>query len=81
MDLTLKTLRKHSFRLYGHPIRVVVGRPIETKGLTVANRDDLLRQTRCAMLELHRMAGAGPSPLEPMVAPPGKHRDGQDISV
>jgi len=65
-------LRKHTLRLHGHPIRVVVGKPIGTAGLTVEDRDDLLKRTRLAVLELHRMAGAGPSPLEPMIAPPGK---------
>jgi hypothetical protein len=30
------------------------------------------RRTRLAVLDLHRMAGAGPSPLEPMIAPAGK---------
>jgi len=65
-------LRKHTFRLHGHPIRVVVGKPIETRGLAAADRDDLLRRTRLAMLELHRLAGAGPSPIEPMIAPPGR---------
>lgn len=79
VDGAQHALRKHSFRLYGHPIRVVVGKPLETKGLTAADRDDLLRQTRRTMLELHRMAGAGPSPLEPMVAPPGKRREGEDL--
>ena len=72
VDGAQHALRKHTFRLYGHPIRVVVGKPIETRGLTVADRDDLLRRTRLAMLELHRLAGAGPSPIEPMIAPPGK---------
>jgi hypothetical protein len=52
---------------------VVVGQPIETRGLTEADRDGLLRRTRTTMLDLHRLAGAGPSPLEPMGALPGKH--------
>jgi len=65
-------LRKHTLRLYGHPIRVVIGNSIETRGLAQADRDDLLRRTRLAILDLHRMAGAGPSPIEPMIAPPGK---------
>ncbi|MCA1826398.1 MAG: lysophospholipid acyltransferase family protein [Myxococcales bacterium] len=65
-------LRKHTLRLYGHPIRVVIGQPLETSGLTVADRDTLLRRTRLAILDLHRRAGGGPSPLEPMIALPGK---------
>lgn len=67
-------LRKHSLRLYGHPIRVVIGAPIEVRGLALEDRDELLRRTRLAILDLHRMAGAGASPMEPMIAPPGKQR-------
>lgn len=65
-------LRKHTLRLYGHPIRVVVGPQIETRGMTEADRDALLRRVRLAILDQHRLAGAGPSPLEPMIAPAGK---------
>ncbi len=65
-------LRKHSLRLYGHPIRVVVGPQIETRGLTIDDRDDLLRRVRVEILAQHLLAGAGPSPVEPMIAPPGK---------
>jgi hypothetical protein len=43
--------------------------PIETRG---ADRDELLRRTRLAVIDQHRIAGAAPSPLEPMVAPPGR---------
>ena len=67
-------LRKHSLRLYGHPIRVVVGAPIETRGLTMADRDDLLRKTRLAVIDLHGRAGGAPSPLEPMIAAPGRQK-------
>ena len=67
-------LRKHSLRLYGHPIRVVVGAPIETRGLTLADRDELLRRTRLAIIDLHRQAGGAPSPLEPMIAAPGRQK-------
>lgn len=72
VDGAQHALRKHTLRLYGHPIRVVVGRPIETRGLKAEDRDDLLRRVRTAILEQHRLAGAGPSPLEPMIAPAGK---------
>ena len=65
-------LRKHTLRLYGHPIRVVVGTQIDTRGLTPDDRDALLRRVRLAILQLHQLAGAGPSPVEPMIAPPGK---------
>ncbi|MGZ6126396.1 MAG: lysophospholipid acyltransferase family protein, partial [Myxococcales bacterium] len=80
VDGAQHALRKHTFRLHGHPIRVVVGEPIATRGLTVADRDDLLRRTRRTMLGLHRLAGAGPSPLEPMIAPPGKRSGDRDLS-
>lgn len=75
VDGAQHALRKHSLRLYGHPIRVVVGKTIETRGLTMENRDDLLRQTRRAILDLHHLAGGGPSPIEPMIAPPGKRSE------
>jgi 1-acyl-sn-glycerol-3-phosphate acyltransferase len=72
VDGAQHALRKRTLRLYGHPIRVVIGQRIETRGLTLADRDDLLRRTRLAMLELHRQAGGPESRLEPMIAPPGK---------
>ena len=72
VDGAQHALRKHTLRLHGHPIRVVVGKPIETRGLTVDDRDALLRRVRLEILEQHRLAGAAPSPLEPMIAPPGK---------
>lgn len=72
VDGAQHALRKHTLRLHGHPIHVVVGRPIETAGLTAADRDALLRRTRLAILDLHRQAGAPSSPVEPMIAPSGK---------
>ena len=72
VDGAQHALRKHTLRLYGHPIRVVVGAPIETHGLTAADRDELLRRTRLAILDLHRVAGGPPSELEPMIAPSGR---------
>ena len=65
-------LRKHTLRLHGHLIRVRVGAPIPTAGLTIADRDALLRRTRVAVLELHRQIGGVPSPEEPMIATAGK---------
>ena len=67
-------LKKHSLRLYGHPIRVVIGKRIETRGLGPADRDELLRRTRLAILDLHHIAGGAPSPIEPMIAPPGRQK-------
>ena len=65
-------LRKHTLRLHGHPIRIRVGAPIPTVGLTLADRDALLRTTRLAVLDLHRQLGGVPSPEEPMIAATGK---------
>ena len=75
VDGAQHALRKHTLRLHGHPIRVLVGAPIETRGLTDADRDDLLRRTRLAVLELYSRAVGVLSPLEPMAAPPGRHRE------
>lgn len=67
-----KAVRKHTHRLHGHAVRIRVGEPIPTAGLTVADREELLVRTRKAVLALHRAAGGPPSVEEPMVAPPGK---------
>jgi 1-acyl-sn-glycerol-3-phosphate acyltransferase len=72
VDGAQHALRKHSLRLYGHPIRVVVGKPIDPRSFS--DRDELLRTTRRAILELHRIAGAPPSPVEPMIAPSARAR-------
>ncbi|MBZ4421204.1 1-acyl-sn-glycerol-3-phosphate acyltransferase [Myxococcus sp. RHSTA-1-4] len=45
------------FCLRRHDIRVKVGRPIETKGLTLADREALMREVREALLRLHRDIG------------------------
>ncbi|GAC1609077.1 MAG: hypothetical protein NVS4B10_24520 [Myxococcales bacterium] len=74
-------LRKHTLRLYGHPIRVRVGAPIPTRGLAPAERDTLLRRTRLAVLDLHRQIGGPPSPQDPMVAPPGRPRGDRSLST
>jgi 1-acyl-sn-glycerol-3-phosphate acyltransferase len=63
-------------RLYGHTIRVRVGAPIPTAGLTAGDRDLLLIKTRRAILELHRCVGGIPTPAEPMIALPGKRGRG-----
>jgi 1-acyl-sn-glycerol-3-phosphate acyltransferase len=65
-------VRKHTAKLYGNTIRIRVGAPIETKGLTLDDRDALLIKTRKAVLALHLRCGAEASAAEPMIAPPGK---------
>lgn len=72
VDGAQRAVRKHTVRLHGHKIRVVVGAPIETKGLTVDQRDELLIKTRTQILAMHKECGGPPSPAEPMIAPPGK---------
>ena len=67
-----KAMRKNTVRLYGHAIRIRVGKPIPTAGLQPSDRDELLRQTRRAILVLHRAIGGPPSPEEPMIAPSGR---------
>jgi 1-acyl-sn-glycerol-3-phosphate acyltransferase len=64
-----KAMKKHTVRLYGHPIRVHIGQPIPTQGMTC---DELLRRTRKSILALHRGIGGLPSPEEPMAAPSRK---------
>jgi 1-acyl-sn-glycerol-3-phosphate acyltransferase len=66
-----KAARKHTLRLRGHPIHVVIGAPIPTAGLTDADRDALLVRTRTEILALHLEAGAEPSPVHPMTAKAG----------
>ncbi len=53
-----------------HPIRVKLGQPIETKGLTIAARDVLLRRTRDAIIQLHQELG-GPGGVPEAIAERG----------
>ncbi len=69
-----KAMRKNTVRLYGHSIRVRVGAPIPTAGLTLGDRDVLLRRVRKAILAQHRAIGGPQSPEEPMIAQPGQPR-------
>jgi 1-acyl-sn-glycerol-3-phosphate acyltransferase len=70
-----KAMRKNTVRLYGHEIRVRVGKPIPTAGVTEEGRDDLMRRTRKAVLELHRAVGGPPSPDEPAISGGGGRKD------
>ncbi len=72
VDGAQHAVRKHTTKLFGHPIRVRVGAPIETRGLGPDDRDPLLIRTRRSILALHRECGAEPSPEEPMIAPAGQ---------
>ncbi|HYH96007.1 lysophospholipid acyltransferase family protein [Hyalangium sp.] len=54
---SLQNLPRGSIWLRKHDIRMKVGHPIETKGLTPADREALLRQVRDAIIQLHREIG------------------------
>jgi 1-acyl-sn-glycerol-3-phosphate acyltransferase len=54
---SLQTLPHGGIGLRRHDIRVKVGQPIETKGLTSADRDALMRRVRDAVIQLHREIG------------------------
>ena len=60
---SLQTLPQGSIWLRQHDIRVKVGQPIATQGLTPEDRDALLRRVREAIIQLHReIGGAGGVP-------------------
>jgi 1-acyl-sn-glycerol-3-phosphate acyltransferase len=64
IDGSFQSMPRGSIWLRRNDIRVKVGRPIETKGLTAADRDALLRQARQAIIELHREIGGQGGYLE-----------------
>lgn len=49
---TFGIMRKGSMRVRPHPVTLRLGEPIETKGLTYDDREDLLRRTRAAIMAL-----------------------------
>ncbi len=49
---TFSLLQKGSIKIHPHPIALLFGDVIETKGLTYENREDLLRKTRAAIEQL-----------------------------
>ncbi|NMO15863.1 1-acyl-sn-glycerol-3-phosphate acyltransferase [Pyxidicoccus fallax] len=59
-----QVLPPDAFCLRRHDIRVKVGRPIETKGRGLADRDALMREVREALLQLHRDIGGGSQGFE-----------------
>ena len=62
VDGTYRILRKGGLRLRSMPIRVQIGEPIPTSGLTANDRDGLRDRVRAAMLDLKaRVDAAGPS--------------------
>lgn len=58
-----KVLPSGSLRMRRHPIRVKVGAPIPTKGLTPADRDALMQQVRSAIIQMNlELGGPGGVP-------------------
>jgi 1-acyl-sn-glycerol-3-phosphate acyltransferase len=54
------------FRVKGGPVRLKVGKPIETQGRGTDARDALLIEVREAIIELHRSLGGAGSDAEPI---------------
>ena len=55
-----RLLPKSSLRVTPGPVRLVMGEPIPTAGLTEEDREDLMRRVRDAIIDLHvRIGGAG----------------------
>jgi 1-acyl-sn-glycerol-3-phosphate acyltransferase len=62
VDGTYRILRKGGLRLRPMPIRVQIGEPMPTSGLSADDRDGLRDRVRAAMLDLKaRVDGAAPS--------------------
>jgi 1-acyl-sn-glycerol-3-phosphate acyltransferase len=62
VDGTYRILRKGGLQLRSMPIRIQIGEPIPTAGLSADDRDGLRDRVRAAMLELKaRVDAAGPS--------------------
>jgi 1-acyl-sn-glycerol-3-phosphate acyltransferase len=57
---TFKILPKGRFLLRPRPIRVEVGRPIPTDGMTLERRQELRDRVRAAILELKARVDASP---------------------
>jgi 1-acyl-sn-glycerol-3-phosphate acyltransferase len=55
-----RVLRKHDWRIHPGSIRIRLGQPIPTEGLTVADRDELVRRVRSSLIAAHlAIGGAG----------------------
>jgi 1-acyl-sn-glycerol-3-phosphate acyltransferase len=60
---SIKVLPSDGIWLRRHPIRVKVGPPIDTQGLTNADRDRLMRQVRNAIIQMNlELGGLGGDP-------------------
>jgi 1-acyl-sn-glycerol-3-phosphate acyltransferase len=54
-------------------LKLKVGKPIPTAGLTQNDRDDLIKRVRMAIIDLHRSIGGAGGDPEQNIAPEGKH--------
>jgi 1-acyl-sn-glycerol-3-phosphate acyltransferase len=56
-------LRKHDCSIHPGTVRIRMADPIPTRGLTIADRDDLMRRVRAALVAAHlEIGGAGAAP-------------------
>ena len=58
---TFQILPKGGFRLRPRPIRILVGEPITTAGMTPEDRERLRDRTRAAILALKARVDGGPA--------------------
>jgi 1-acyl-sn-glycerol-3-phosphate acyltransferase len=65
---SIKVLPSDGIWLRRHPIRVKVGPPIPTKGLTSADRDRLVRQVRDALIQMNEELGGPGGDREATIA-------------
>jgi 1-acyl-sn-glycerol-3-phosphate acyltransferase len=57
---TFEILPKGGVRLHPRPIRILIGEPISTAGLSIDDRQDLAERTRAAILALRARVDSGP---------------------
>lgn len=70
VDGSHRIRQKHGRAIRAGEIRVKVGAPIPTRGLTAADRDALARRVRDAIIDLHLSIGGAGGDREAVYAPP-----------
>jgi 1-acyl-sn-glycerol-3-phosphate acyltransferase len=70
-----RVLRKHDWSIHPGTVRIRLGEPIPTAGLTIADRDDLMRRVHEALVAAHEaIGGAGAAPETAGAPPDGEER-------
>jgi 1-acyl-sn-glycerol-3-phosphate acyltransferase len=59
-----RILRKHDWSIHPGAIRIRLGEPIPTQGLTIADRDELVRRVRSSLITAHRAIGGAGAAVE-----------------